>query len=64
MTTRGKLTKSANPVIGGVCGGIAEYLPVPPLLVRLLFVAATPLAGAGLMLYAVLWFLLPPSWAR
>ena len=63
-TARGRLTKTANPVVGGVCGGIAEYLHVPALLIRLLFVAATPIAGAGLVLYAVLWLLLPPSWAR
>jgi phage shock protein C len=59
-----KLRKSSNRMIGGVCAGIAEYLRVPPLLVRVVFIATT-LALAifpGLLLYGVLWALLPPAW--
>lgn len=42
--------------IGGVCGGLAEYFGIDPLLVRLLFVF---LAGSGLLLYLLLWVLAP-----
>ena len=62
----GRLRKSSNVVVGGVCAGLAEYLRVPPLLVRVVFAAAT-LATAvlpGLLVYGVLWLVLPPSWMR
>ncbi len=45
--------------IGGVCGGLAEYFEVDPLLVRLLFVFLTFSLGGGLFLYLLLWILAP-----
>lgn len=59
MSTR--LERStANRVIGGVCGGIAEYLQVDVTLVRVFFVVATFLtAGLGLLAYIVLLVLMP-----
>jgi phage shock protein C len=45
-------------VIGGVCGGLAEYFAVDSTLVRVLFVVAT-LLGPGAILYAVLWAVMP-----
>jgi len=45
--------------IGGVCGGLAEYFEVDPLLVRLLFVFLTFSLGGGLLLYLLLWILAP-----
>ena len=46
-------------MIAGVCGGLAEHLDLDPLLIRLLFVliALTP---GGILLYLVLWVLMPP----
>jgi phage shock protein PspC (stress-responsive transcriptional regulator) len=46
-------------VIAGVAGGLADRIGVSPLLVRLLFVVAALGAGAGLLLYLALWWLLP-----
>lgn len=46
-------------MIGGVCGGIAEYLEVDPTIVRLVWVAITLLAGAGVLLYLILWVIMP-----
>ena len=45
--------------IGGVCGGLAEYFEVDPLLVRLLFVFLFFSLGGGLVLYLLLWILAP-----
>ncbi len=45
--------------IGGVCGGLAEYFEVDPLLVRLLFVFLFFSFGGGLVLYLLLWILAP-----
>lgn len=59
MSTR--LERSAtNKVIGGVCGGIAEYLQVDPTLVRVFFVIAGFLtAGLAFLGYLVLLVLMP-----
>ena len=59
MSTR--LERSAtNKVIGGVCGGIAEYLQVDPTLVRVFFVVAGFLtAGLAILGYLVLLVLMP-----
>ncbi len=50
--------------IGGVCGGIAEYFDIDPLLVRILFLVAILEIGVGLFAYIALWLLAPrnPNW--
>ena len=45
--------------LGGVCAGIARYLGWDLILVRLLFIATLPLPGSGIMLYLILWFVMP-----
>jgi phage shock protein C len=55
-----QLTRSqTDRRIGGVCGGIAEYFDIDPTLVRIAFVAAALLSGVGILLYIVLWIVLP-----
>ena len=44
--------------LGGVCGGLAEYFNLDPLLVRVAFVVAA-LMGWGVLAYVVLWIVLP-----
>jgi phage shock protein PspC (stress-responsive transcriptional regulator) len=47
-------------MIGGVAGGIAEYLEIDPTIVRLLLVLATLVTGPGVpLLYAIAWFVMP-----
>jgi phage shock protein PspC (stress-responsive transcriptional regulator) len=48
-----------NKMIAGVAGGVAEFLNVDPLLVRVVLAALTPFGGAGLLLYAAGWLLVP-----
>jgi phage shock protein C len=51
---------TTNRVVGGVCGGTAEYFAVDATLVRVVFVIATILtAGFGVLLYIVLLVLMP-----
>jgi len=45
--------------IAGVCGGIAEYLGWDTTLVRLLWVILTLLGGSGILIYIVLWIVMP-----
>lgn len=42
-----------------MCGGLAEYMEVDPVWIRLGFVAGTLLWGIGLIVYALLWITLP-----
>ena len=49
-----------NLMIGGVCGGLGEYFTVDPTLVRLLFILLVLAGGSGLLLYLLLWIVIPP----
>lgn len=57
------MTRSSRPVLGGVCGGIAEYLGWSPNAVRVAYVLLSFLMTGfpGLIVYIVLWFLMPPA---
>lgn len=50
-----------DKVLGGVCGGIAEYLNVDPVLIRLLWVAMSLTWGAGILVYIIAWIIVPPN---
>lgn len=48
-------------MIGGVCGGLAEYFDIDPVIVRALFIVATLAWGAALIGYIILWIIVPFS---
>jgi len=48
-------------VVGGVCSGIAAYLHVDPVWIRLLFVALCFAGGFGFLLYLILWIVIPEA---
>lgn len=48
-----------DAMLGGVCGGIAEYFTIDPVIIRLLFGAAAILGGSGILLYFICWVLIP-----
>jgi len=50
-----------DKVLGGVCSGIAAYFDVDPIWLRLAFVVAVIFAGSGLLLYVVLWIIIPEA---
>jgi len=50
-----------DPVLGGVCAGLAESTSLPAWLWRTLFVMLAISAGVGIVLYLVLWALIPPD---
>lgn len=51
--------KQSEKMIGGVCAGLAEYLNVDVVLVRLIFAALALVNGIGLVAYLVLWLIMP-----
>ncbi len=46
-------------MLGGVCGGLAAYFGVDPTLVRVLWIAMTLIVGVGILLYLILWVVMP-----
>jgi phage shock protein C len=46
-------------IIGGVCGGLADYSRIDPLLWRVGFVGLTLAGGSGVIIYLFLWVLTP-----
>ncbi len=57
-----RLYRSENDkMLGGVCGGIAAYLRIDPSIVRIVFAFLTLGFGTGILVYLVLWVVLPPK---
>ena len=56
-----KLSRSNNKMIGGVCAGIADYLGLDPTIVRIVWVLMLFLAGFGILLYLILWIIMPKA---
>ena len=48
-----------NAILGGVCGGLAKYLDVDAVLVRLFFVLLALGNGIGVLIYFLLWMIVP-----
>ncbi|MFH0956598.1 MAG: PspC domain-containing protein [Candidatus Aenigmatarchaeota archaeon] len=56
----GRLYRSGKErILGGVCGGIAEHLGIDPVVVRLLWIAASLAWGFGIVLYIICWIVIP-----
>jgi phage shock protein C len=62
MATKSRLTRSkTHKILGGVCGGLAEYFGWSPTNMRLLYVLISVLSAAfpGILVYLVLWVFMP-----
>lgn len=58
--TRGKLFRDPdNRQIGGVAAGIGAWFGIDPVWVRLIFAAFTVFYAVGIIVYVVLWLILP-----
>ena len=49
-----------DKMLGGVAGGLAEYSGIDPVIWRAGFVALALAGGSGVLLYVLLWVLMPP----
>ncbi|TFG89998.1 MAG: PspC domain-containing protein, partial [Candidatus Atribacteria bacterium] len=50
-----------NSVIAGVCGGLSAYFNMDPVIFRLLFVIFFFAGGASILVYVILWIVLPKA---
>ncbi len=57
--TRKLYRSQSNRMIGGVCGGMAEYFNIDPNLMRLLWVVLVFLGGSGIILYLASLIIIP-----
>ena len=46
-------------MIGGVAGGLGEFLDIDPTIIRLIFAFSILLGGTGLLAYLVMWLVVP-----
>jgi phage shock protein C len=56
--TQRLMRSRTDKIIAGVAGGIGQYLAIDPVIVRLAF-AALCLTGVGVLLYPILWLVMP-----
>ncbi|MEM0940609.1 MAG: PspC domain-containing protein [Bacteroidota bacterium] len=50
-----------DQVLGGVASGISSYFGVDPVVMRVIFVVSIFLGGAGLIVYFILWIIVPEA---
>lgn len=51
-----------NNVAGGVCSGLSQHFNIDPIILRILFIVlAIPLAGFPVLLYFILWIVIPAA---
>lgn len=52
---------AAERMVGGVCGGLGEFFELDPVLFRAAFLVLAFIGGLGILIYVVLWLLLPSA---
>ena len=48
-------------MLAGVCGGLAEYFNLDATVMRVLFLILAVFGGSGLVLYLVMWIVVPDA---
>jgi phage shock protein C len=62
MNTEKRLYRSrTNRTVAGVCAGIADYFGWDPTFVRIAWILLTLLGGSGVLIYVILWLVVPEA---
>ena len=59
VATKRLFRRSSSGRLGGVCAGLAEYFDMDVTLVRVLWLLVVLCGGTGILLYVILWLVLP-----
>jgi len=59
MENRKLCRSESDRMVAGVCSGLGKYLNIDPTIVRLIFVLMFLLGGHGLLVYIILWIVMP-----
>ena len=55
-----KLMRSTtDKTIAGICGGLGKYFNIDPVILRLIFLLSIFFGGLGLIVYIVMWLVVP-----
>jgi len=46
-------------MVAGVCAGLAEYINIDPTIMRILFVVIAFAGGASVLVYLIMWIVMP-----
>lgn len=60
-TTKKLYRSTENEMIGGVCAGLGEYFNIDPTWVRIAFTLLALAGGPGVILYIILWIIVPKA---
>ncbi len=61
MAQKRLMRASSNKIIGGVASGLGHYFNLDPTLIRVIFLIAFLGFGTGLLVYLILWLLMPET---
>ena len=53
-----------NCKVAGVCGGLGEFFDMDPIFFRAIFLVSILFGGFGLVIYLVMWILMPEKKGR
>lgn len=54
-----RLIRSRDRILGGVCGGLAEYFGLDKTLLRVIYVLLVLFGGVGILVYIIFWIIMP-----
>lgn len=63
-TSKKLMRDTDDKILGGVCSGLGHYFGIETRWVRVLLILMVVLAGTGMMLYLILWIVLPKANTR
>lgn len=52
---------TTNRMVAGVAAGLADYMNLDPTIVRLLFVLLALAGGPGILIYIIMWIVMPEA---
>lgn len=61
ITVKRLYRSKKDKVLGGVCGGIAEYFNIDPVIIRVIAVVLAFMGFIGLIAYIVAWIIVPEN---
>ena len=59
MTSKRLYRNPKEGMIAGICVGLGEYLDLDPTVIRLIFVLLAFGGGSGVLIYIIMWLIVP-----